>query len=70
MQVSDRITTRSPGNGAPAVGAYNAEGNAPTAGAELLRCNAKDIRRTLVHPIVIREQPSTFSGRQSTIKML
>ena len=26
------------------VGAYNAEGNAPTAGAELLRCNAKVIR--------------------------
>ena len=40
----DRITTCSPGNGAPAVGRYNAEGNRPTAGAELIRCNAKVIR--------------------------
>ena len=44
IATKDRITTRSPGNGAPVVGAYNAEGNAPTAGAELLRCNAKVIR--------------------------
>ena len=59
----DRITTRSPGNGAPTVGAYNAEGNAPTAGAELLRCNVKVIRRpdTHNHPIKHIETVSRLS---------
>ena len=61
---SDRITTRSPGNGAGGVGRYNAEGNRPSPTAELLRCNAKVIRpeQSGIEQSVRRELESTIKN--------